>query len=160
MFFARVCMQLMFIPRHYSHHSKLCCAVPQKISAMTSRIVTVARVSGHLLDLEMPCGNIACEEIMREIKHKTGIHRCEQQIICDGVVLAPLDKITNHDDDVIITLVRVKATCWHCGRRQRRRKHLYRCSVCPGGTYCGSVCQRADWRSHREVCWKYKDQCE
>ena len=142
-----------------SCNSNLVLLFAQTFVIMTSRIVTVTGMSGHLLDLELPRGDIFCKEVMREIKHEVGIRMCDQRIICGGAVLSPLNILPSEDDDLILTLVRVKAMCGKCGRR-RRRKHLFRCSACPGVAYCDSACQRADWINHRAICWKYKDECE
>jgi len=39
--------------------------------------------------------------------------------------------------------------CAHCGKQ---RKALKRCSVCKHASYCGSECQNAGWKKHKQTC--------
>ena len=123
------------------------------ISAMTSRTVKIIGVSGHLLDLEIPRQDISSWEIRCEIKRKAGIHRHVQRIMWGDTALAQRSKIPN-GDDVTRNLVRVKAMCGNCGRRQRLHRHFLFCSDCLDVAYCDSACQRSDGKGHRLLCCK------
>ena len=60
---------------------------------------------------------------MREVKRKTCIPKREQQIMWGETILTP-HSIIPSDDDIVLTLVRIRAACGNCGQRQRRQKHL------------------------------------
>lgn len=125
----------------------------QVLGTMTSRQIAIAGMNGNLLNLEMPHGDILCGEVMREIKDKAGISRREQRILWGDIVLTPRSRIPC-GDDIVLNFVRVKAVCGNCGRHQRRQRRLLVCSGCLNVAYCGSACQRSDWRAHRALCRK------
>ena len=120
---------------------------------MTSRNVTIVGMSGHLLDLEMPCEDISCWDVMREVKRQTNIPGREQKFMWGETMLTPRSIIPS-GDDIVLHLVRTKPVCGNCGKRQRRRRRLLLCSGCLNVAYCGSACQRSDWRGHRALCCK------
>ena len=124
------------------------------LSSLAMRTVTIVGLSGHLMDLEMPCENVLCWEIMREIRRQTRIPRREQKLMWGDTVMTPRSEMPN-GDNVTLNLVRVKASCGNCGRR--RRRHLLLCSGCLNVAYCGSACQRSDWSGHRKLCCKCKN---
>ena len=42
-----------------------------------------------------------------------------------------------------------KECCAHCGKQGDGFK---RCSICKATHYCGSACQKADWKRHKKEC--------
>ena len=117
------------------------------------RTVTIVGMGGHLMDLEMPCGDVSCWDIMREIKRQTRIPRREQKLMWGDTAMAPRSEIQS-GDEVTLTLVRVKAPCGNCGRRRRRRLLLG--SACLNVASCGSACQWSDWSGHKKFCCKWE----
>ena len=48
----------------------------------------------------------------------------------------------------------VKGVCAQCGKESRSGSALMFCERCAIACYCGSDCQRAAWRQHRDLCLK------
>ena len=113
--------------------------------------LTIVGLSGHIMDFEVPCESMSVWQIKCEIKKQTGIPKREQKLMWGDIAMAPRTEIPN-DGDVTLNLVRVRTFCGSCGRR--RRRHLLLCSGCLNVAYCGSACQRSDWRNHKRFCCK------
>ena len=43
-----------------------------------------------------------------------------------------------------------------CGHCKQKKERLLTCTGCKSIKYCGSVCQRADWRNHKSFCKEKK----
>jgi hypothetical protein len=45
-------------------------------------------------------------------------------------------------------------SCTACGAQPQ---NLSRCSRCHGASYCNIACQKADWKSHKKICWNHAE---
>ena len=121
------------------------------IVAMTLRKISILGMNGHLLDLEMPCENVSCWDVMRAIKSEIHVPKSEQKICLDGTILMPRSEIPD-GVDLELTLMRVIPTCAHCERTQNEQRPLLLCSSCVHVAYCDEACQKLDWSKHRMIC--------
>jgi hypothetical protein len=84
------------------------------VSNPTMRSVKIIGLRGHLMDLNMPRGDVSCLDIMHRIECEAGIPWREQKLMWGDIVLMPRNKIPN-DDVTTLNLIRVQVPCGHCG---------------------------------------------
>ena len=131
---------------------------------MASQKITVIGMSGHLFDWEMPCKNTVgvldiLHEVKREVKRQTGIPKRHQRFMM-GNSMVISNSILPEAENIVLSLVCVKAVCGNCGLRNRGYRCLFLCKGCCNIAYCGKACQKADWPSHRACCRKCEAGCD
>merc|ERR1712096_396833 len=48
--------------------------------------------------------------------------------------------------------------CANCGVLEKSEKQFQKCSRCGFVFYCGKVCQRNDWKKHKQICKEIRKQ--
>ena len=78
---------------------------------------------------------------------------------------APLEALMKEANDPLIPAVlqsklEGNESCATCKKKKGEVAKLSRCGGCKIPVYCSAVCQRADWKSHRELCKATKNLAE
>ena len=65
----------------------------------------------------------------------------------------------NSTGEAVTSVTLHSRICSHCSAgygQQADKKPTLRCGKCRNVWYCDAVCQRADWKKHKKICEKFK----
>lgn len=80
----------------------------------------------------------------------------KRYFLYDTFIKNPKEKTVNR----IVATQSAPKYCKACAKPESEEVHLRVCSACKGvldsAYYCGIVCQRSNWKSHKEICQTYQ----
>jgi hypothetical protein len=104
----------------------------------------------ELATFELDQASTTVLEIRRLVRAATGIPKKSQRLCIGAACLRGRDILTPiHNKTLTLTLLRIEPRCTQCGESAMK---LRACSACLDVLYCGTPCQRLDWRDHRAIC--------
>ena len=104
----------------------------------------------ELATLELDQKSTTVFAIQRVVRAIKGIPKKSQRLSIGATCLRGRDVLTTTlNKPLILTLLRNVPRCTQCGESAMK---LRACSVCLDVQYCGTPCQRLNWRDHRAVC--------